>query len=274
MPFRHALIGCFSLLCVLAFVAPVQAQKEKKPGEEGRAEKSDVIQDQLDRTLPELTFEEVSFADTVDFLRDVSSIRIDVKWKVLEEAGVDREAPVSVKLKDVTMGEAINQVLKAAGGDVKLGYATKKDKVVISTADDLKKAKGRKKKTGEKLDEGWREKNSDVQTRLDQRVPDISFADASFSPTLEFLSDVSGIEFVVKWEVLEKAGVDKEALVPSRLRHKTVGRALTEILDAAGGDVKLGYAAKKDRVVISTAEDLAKEKASKKSGGKKPAGKK
>ena len=45
-----------------------------------------------------MNFSGVAFADVIDFLRDVSGANIHVDWKILEAAGIGKDAPV----KDLT----------------------------------------------------------------------------------------------------------------------------------------------------------------------------
>ena len=45
----------------------------------------------LDRSLPELKFDNITLGDAMDFLRDVSGVNIHVNWRVLEQSGIGRE---------------------------------------------------------------------------------------------------------------------------------------------------------------------------------------
>jgi len=65
----------------------------------------------LGRSIPEVKFDGVAFADAIDMLRDLTGLNIYVKWKALEQAGVDRNAPVTLKLKDVTAERAMQFLL-------------------------------------------------------------------------------------------------------------------------------------------------------------------
>ena len=51
----------------------------------------------------------------VDFLRDVSGANIFVNWKSLEGAGVDRNAPVTAKLRNVKFSKALSIILDSVG---------------------------------------------------------------------------------------------------------------------------------------------------------------
>jgi len=95
-------------------------------------------QDLLDRKLPEVRFDTVGFADVIDFLRDVTGANIFVNWKALERADIDRNVPVSARLRDIKFSKVLDTVLKAASNE-KATLAWRRDDGVIeiSTAADL-----------------------------------------------------------------------------------------------------------------------------------------
>lgn len=98
------------------------------------------VQAQLDRQLPELTFDAVGFSDVVDFLRDVSGANLFVNWKSLEAAGIDRNTPVTARLRNIKFSKALSIILDSVGGgQTKLGYTVDEGVITISTLDDLSK---------------------------------------------------------------------------------------------------------------------------------------
>lgn len=98
------------------------------------------VQAQLDRQLPELTFDAVGFSDVVDFLRDVSGANLFVNWKSLEAAGIDRNTPVTARLRNIKFSKALSIILDSVGGgQTKLGYTVDEGVITISTQDDLSK---------------------------------------------------------------------------------------------------------------------------------------
>jgi type II secretory pathway component GspD/PulD (secretin)/tetratricopeptide (TPR) repeat protein len=101
-------------------------------------EASRAVENQLDRKLPEVRFDNVGFGDVVDFLRDVSGTNIFVKWKTLEGAGVDRSTPVTANLHNVKFSKALNTILQdGLGGQAKLAYTVDEGVITISTAEEL-----------------------------------------------------------------------------------------------------------------------------------------
>lgn len=118
-----------------------RAEREKNEAAERQtsdAERS--TQAALDRKVPEINFDGAPFSDVIDFLRDQTSQNILVDWRAMEAAGVDRNAPVSARMRNVSAGKALRIILDHVGGDtVKLSYAVDGNIVNVSTADALAK---------------------------------------------------------------------------------------------------------------------------------------
>ena len=93
------------------------------------------IQAQLARALPEVNFDGAGFADVIDFLRDVSGVNIFVNWKALEAAGVDRNAPVTARMKNVRFDKALETILSSASGDNRLAFKLDRGVLTITTAE-------------------------------------------------------------------------------------------------------------------------------------------
>lgn len=93
----------------------------------------------LDKSLPEIRFQDVAFADVIDFLRDTTQANIFVNWKALEAAGIDRNAPVSTRLRNVKFSKVLRTILDSLGGGatIKLGYTVDEGVITISTEEDL-----------------------------------------------------------------------------------------------------------------------------------------
>ena len=109
-------------------------------GEQHDNREDRAAQAQLERPLPELNFEGVAFSDVMDFLRDVSGANIFVNWKALETAGIDRTAPVTLKLRNIKFSKALTLILNnVGGGTVALGYTIDEGVISISTQDELAK---------------------------------------------------------------------------------------------------------------------------------------
>lgn len=85
-------------------------------------DKPDDLKDLMARPLPEVKFDGAPLNAVIDFLRDVSGANIVVNWRALERAGVERNATVDVRLKNVRFDKALESVLTSAGGGARLVF--------------------------------------------------------------------------------------------------------------------------------------------------------
>ena len=61
----------------------------------------------LKQVVQQVTFNGQAFGDVVDFLRDTAKVDIVVEWNALEQAGINRDAPVTLQLREPTSIDAI-----------------------------------------------------------------------------------------------------------------------------------------------------------------------
>ena len=73
----------------------------------------------LEREMPEVNFDSVALSDVIDFLRDVTASNIAVDWRGFEAAGIDRNVPVSMKLKSVPFKDVLKILLKDLSPEVR-----------------------------------------------------------------------------------------------------------------------------------------------------------
>jgi hypothetical protein len=99
--------------------------------------RADEILAALHRELPEVTFEDAPFEAIIDYLGELLQINIHVEWQRLEDAGVARDAPVTVNLRKISAARLLELVLGDAGGDVDLGYEMRHGVLVFSTREAL-----------------------------------------------------------------------------------------------------------------------------------------
>jgi general secretion pathway protein D len=108
--------------------------------ERGEEVADQAVSAQLERRLPDIKFDAVGFADAIDFLRDLTSANIFVNWRALEAAGVDKNAPITARLRDVPFAKVLRTILDdVSGGTTKLGYTIDEGVITISTEEDLAK---------------------------------------------------------------------------------------------------------------------------------------
>jgi hypothetical protein len=87
----------------------------------------------LNTVLPELRFENITIADAIDFLRDVSGANIHVNWKALEEIGIGKDATVNVRLRTVALRKVLNLVLAEAGSGGMLTFYIDDNVIEVTT---------------------------------------------------------------------------------------------------------------------------------------------
>ncbi|MFI5381173.1 MAG: hypothetical protein ACHRHE_17890 [Tepidisphaerales bacterium] len=85
---------------------------------------SDGVQRVLAKELQWLRFDGIALDDVLHFMRDVSGAKIHVDWWALKKAGVERETPVTCRLRDVSFGHALADIISVAPG---LEYVTEGD---------------------------------------------------------------------------------------------------------------------------------------------------
>ncbi|MFI5377872.1 MAG: hypothetical protein ACHRHE_01080 [Tepidisphaerales bacterium] len=90
-----------------------------------------------DGVLPEIRFDAIPLADVVDFMRDVTSIKVVVDWAALQEAGVTKATPVTIKLRDASIGAVLSAILKSIETREPLDFTLEEKLIRITTAAHL-----------------------------------------------------------------------------------------------------------------------------------------
>jgi Flp pilus assembly secretin CpaC len=100
---------------------------------------------ELNRTLesvqPEVRFDEQPFDEVVNLLNETNDLNIAVDWDDLASNGVQRDKPISLKLKDVKLRAVLGEVLNQVGGDVPLKFSVGEGLVRIATKGKLDRDK-------------------------------------------------------------------------------------------------------------------------------------
>jgi beta-lactamase regulating signal transducer with metallopeptidase domain len=213
-------------------------------------------QAQLDRTLPEISFEGVALSDVIDFMRDVSGANIVVNWKSLEAAGIDRNSPITLKVRNVKFSKVLSLILENATADpAKLTY--KVDEGVISV---YAPAAGPPKEQNVRQERAADPAAIDpkVQALLDKPMT-IDFDQTPLGQAIDKLRDLSGANIFVNWKALELAGVSRTDPVTLRLRGAKLGKSITILLNAVrDGNIRMAFTVDGDVITISTQSELAK----------------
>lgn len=94
---------------------------------------------------------------------------------------------------------------------------------------------------------------------LNQRLPEVEFIDQPLDQVIEYLGELMQINMVVRWQMLEDIGVERDKLVSLKAKDLRFSQVMWLLLNEAGSEVKLAYRASGRLLVLSTEEDLSKE---------------
>lgn len=138
--------GFFQLSTVIA--SPLAAQEEgARTRTERRAGKSGAIRertggrDLLQRHVDKVEWSDATFEEVVDWLRDQAEDRVNiiVRWTQLGQEGVDAEKPVTLSLRDTTVGEVLQEVVDQLSEDGQVRFRAVGDNLRISTKADFER---------------------------------------------------------------------------------------------------------------------------------------
>jgi len=93
----------------------------------------------MSQTIAELNVDGVALSRVLDFLRQTSGANIVVNWKVLEGAGVSRDTPVSLQVRELTLRKMLRLVLDQASPGTQLTYSTDANVIEVTTQDEADK---------------------------------------------------------------------------------------------------------------------------------------
>jgi hypothetical protein len=95
---------------------------------------------------------------------------------------------------------------------------------------------------------------------LNQRIPELGFEDLPLEQVVQWLGEYTRLDISVRWQTLGDAGVDRDKPISIRARDLRLTQVLWLLMNEAGGsEVKLGYRASGNLLVLSTAADLDRE---------------
>lgn len=88
--------------------------------------------------LPSIDVHDLPFDEFTAWLARQGSINVVPRWRQLEKAGIKRDTPVTVELKDATLGDALRKVLQSlADRESPLAFRTEENIITISSKADL-----------------------------------------------------------------------------------------------------------------------------------------
>lgn len=127
---RRLLIGSIATVLAVSFVAA------DPPSATSRIPRRAVstMSGMMEQRVPNVEFGGVALEDVFGFLRDVAGMNLYVNWPALEAAGVDRSAPIQLKLRNIKLGKVLDLALnQASSGGPQLTWYVSDNIVYVTT---------------------------------------------------------------------------------------------------------------------------------------------
>jgi len=94
----------------------------------------------IQETRMPFDFNNNSFEQVKGYLENVTNLNIYVDWKALSNSGVERNAPINLKLQDVPVSAALDRILEQLGdGDQRPRYDVQNGILMISSDEAMRK---------------------------------------------------------------------------------------------------------------------------------------
>jgi hypothetical protein len=96
------------------------------------------LRNKLQYRTCDVNLDAVTFEHAIDYLRDVSGINVLVNWTAMENAAVEREKEITIRLQSVPVERLLWSILdEVGGGETELAYEIADGVLQISTKEDL-----------------------------------------------------------------------------------------------------------------------------------------
>jgi beta-lactamase regulating signal transducer with metallopeptidase domain len=100
---------------------------------------SEKTQGILNRNVKQTNFVNTPFRKAIEELQETTEANIYVPWKLLSAAGIDENAPVNLKVRDVPLGRVLRLILTDATGDNRLAYEVDGGVIEIVTTEEAER---------------------------------------------------------------------------------------------------------------------------------------
>ena len=157
-----------------------------------------------------------------------TGIKVQVDWKALEAAGIERSAPVAVEVEKATWRQVMDVIVSRAGAaGAGLAWRVEGDEVLVSTQKQILAMAAQTTGTVAAAKETAKGKaNSGAGV-----LPSVDFTDMPLKDVLKFFETVLNANFHVNWKALEQGGISPDAPITLNLKHISVARAMDLVLD-------------------------------------------
>lgn len=133
----RVLIAAGLVLSLAGSTALAQIGAGEEPGSGARSRIPSTLK-YLNERIDEVTFEEAPLDQVMDWMGGLTPMQINVRWQVLEDAGIERDKPITMNFRGLRLSQVLWLVMKEAGGsDLPLAYRASGRVLTISTEEDL-----------------------------------------------------------------------------------------------------------------------------------------
>ena len=74
----------------------------------------------LAKRVPEVNFKDQPLDEVMDWLGELTGVNVHVQWSRLEDNGIERDAPVSMKMRDIKIERVLRLVLNGVSPDLEV----------------------------------------------------------------------------------------------------------------------------------------------------------
>jgi len=186
-----------------------------------------------------------------------SGVKVQVDWKALEAAGIERSTPVAVSVKKATWRQVLDVILSRAyvrgrglawrveGKTVRVSTQKRILEMRAETSRAVKTAQGK----------GRAKANSRGKV-----LRTVEFTDVPLKDVLKFFETTLDTNFHVSWKAIEKAGISPDTPITLNLKGISVARAMDVALDDINASRekldRLYWILDRGVVLISTGSDF------------------
>jgi hypothetical protein len=116
-----------------------QIQSGDDPSAAGRAHVPTTLT-YLNERLAEVDFQDAELDQVMDWIASLTPLNIVVHWQVLEDAGIERDKPITIHVRNLRLSQVLWMIMDEAGGpDLKLAYRASGELLILSTEEDLRR---------------------------------------------------------------------------------------------------------------------------------------
>ncbi|NQU74735.1 MAG: hypothetical protein HQ546_00305 [Planctomycetes bacterium] len=179
--------------------------------------------------IPKIAFDGVPLARAVQYYSQQAGAKIEMDWPALAEAGVTDKSSVKVKGKDLTLAAALDLTLAhVAGAKAPLSWYIDGRTFRITTQSAILAERSLPSPGAT----GRRRSASPVESRPSPRPGiTLAFDETPLIDAIDFLRDVSELNFNVHWRALQAVGVNQDSRVTVQVKNVGLATALDLVLE-------------------------------------------